>query len=69
LEARKLIQTEINGKSNVAAFRNKAKEVLCEFYSLHDLDPELRINEIAVKLIKDDIKGKLLTIITLTLMS
>jgi len=55
----KIIQTEINGKPNVVTFRNKAREVLCDFYSQHDLVPKkdkLRIIETAAKLIKDDIK-------------
>ena len=44
----KIIQTEINGKPNVVTFRNKAREVLYDFYSQRDLDPEkdkLRIIE------------------------
>ena len=56
----KIIETEINGKPNVITFRNKAKEVLYDFYSHQDLDPEkdkLRIIETAAKLIKDDIKA------------
>ena len=36
----KIIQTEINGKPNVVTFRNKAREVLYEFYNQRDLDPE-----------------------------
>ena len=56
----KIIQTEINGKPNVVTFRNKAREVLYDFYSQRDLDPEkdkLRIIETGAKLIKDDIKA------------
>ena len=55
----KIIQTEINGKPNVATFRNKAKVVLYDFYSHRDLDPQkdkIRIIETAAKLIKDDIR-------------
>ena len=36
----KIILTEINGKPNVVTFRNKAREVLYEFYNQRDLDPE-----------------------------
>ena len=56
----KIIQTEINGKPNVVTFRNKAREVLYDFYSQRDLDPEkgkIRIIETAAKLIKDYIKA------------
>ena len=55
-----IIQTEINGKSNVVTFRNKAKAVLHEFYSHQKADPEtekLRIVQTAAKLIRDDIKA------------
>ena len=56
----KIIQTEINGKPNVVTFRNRAREVLYDFYSQRDLNPEkdkFRIIEAAAKLIKDDIKA------------
>ena len=56
----KIIQTEINGKPNVVTFRNKAKEVLYDFYNNRDLDHEkdkMRIIETAAKLMKDDIKA------------
>ena len=56
----KIIQTEINGKPNVVTFRNKAREVLYDFYSQRDIDPEkdkIRIIKTANKLIKDDIKA------------
>ena len=55
----KIIETEIHGKPSVVTFRNKASEVLHEFYSQHDLDPDKnkqRIIETAAKLIKNDIK-------------
>lgn len=56
----KIIQTEINGKPNVATFRSKAQEVLYDFYRQCDCGPEkdkLRIIKAAARLIKDDIKG------------
>ena len=56
----KIVQTEINGKSNVITFRSKASEVLHDFYHQHKLDPEqdkIRIVETAAKLIKEDIKA------------
>lgn len=36
----KIIETEINGKPNVITFRSKASEVLYDFHSQRDLDPE-----------------------------
>ena len=36
----RIIQTEINGKPNVVTCSNKAKAVLCEFYSHQKADPE-----------------------------
>ncbi len=56
----RIILTEINGKPNLVTFRSKAKQVLYDFYSHRDLDPEkdkYRIIETAAKLIKDDIKS------------
>ena len=56
----KIIETEINGKPNAITFRSKASEVLYNFHSQCDLDPEkekLRIVETAARLIKEDIKA------------
>lgn len=56
----KIIETEINSKPNVITFKSKASEVLYDFRSQSDLDPEkekLGIAEIAARLIKKDIKA------------
>lgn len=56
----RIIHTEINGKSNVVTFRNKAEAVLHDFYSHQKADPDAEkrtIVETAAKLIRDDIKA------------
>ena len=56
----RIIQTEINGKTNVLTFRSTAKAILHECYAHRKADPETekkRIIETAAKLIKDDIKS------------
>ena len=57
----RIMQTEINGKSNVVTFRNKAATVIQEFYNQKksaDLNKEkLRTVQATVKLIQDDIKA------------
>ena len=55
------MQTEINGKSNVVTFRNKAATVIQEFYNQTksaDLNTEkLKMIQTTAKLIQDDIKS------------
>ncbi|WAR21606.1 hypothetical protein MAR_015580 [Mya arenaria] len=56
----RIIQIEINGKTNVLIFRSTAKAILNDFHANRKADPETekkRIIETAAKLIKDDINS------------